>query len=61
MSYCKFQNTLEALRQCESDMKAESREEKIARKKLLELCAELTEEYGENTDREDIDRQEDDE
>ena len=55
MSYCKFQNTLEALRQCRDDMKAESREEKLARKKLLELCAELTEEYEEGGDREHID------
>lgn len=60
MSYCKFRNTLQDLKDCRDDMKAESAEEKKARKQLLELCQELIEEYADGTDWDSIDDQEDD-
>jgi hypothetical protein len=49
MSYCKFENTLDDLRQCwESfdDVKSES--EKKARKLLIKLCKEIAEEYDDD-------------
>jgi hypothetical protein len=45
MSYCRFQNTLEDLYACYSDMEVTSREEFNARKKLVKLCTKLAEEY----------------
>lgn len=56
MSYCRFENTLAALRECRDaldgaglDPFAElSDEEREAAQKLLKLCAELAENYGED-------------
>ena len=40
MSYCRFENTLAAMRECYEEIEAEdlSFEEKQARKKLIALC-----------------------
>lgn len=54
MSYCRFENTLAALRECDEAM-AESMNplddlsdsEKAAAKRLLKLCREMSENYGE--------------
>ncbi len=47
MSYCRFQNTLEDLKDCRQNMdEAMSDEEKRARKRLIALCAEIAELYG---------------
>lgn len=44
MSYCRFRNTLEDLRDCHAHMndKSLSDEEYKARKQLIELCEEIT-------------------
>ena len=57
MSYCRFQNTLEALREC-SDALAESDasdptqelsdEERKAARRLFKLCGELAADFGED-------------
>ena len=47
MSYCRFRNTLEDLKDCYyniEDVEDMSYEEKIARKQLIKLCAEIAEE-----------------
>ena len=49
MSYCRFQNTLTDLRDCYDHMDNEddlSPEEQKARNDILELAAELIEDYG---------------
>ena len=44
MSYCKFQNTLQALRDCSYSMDEElSEEEAMAKKQLIKLCQEIIE------------------
>lgn len=48
MSYCRFENTLAALRDCYDSMDEDvSESEATARQKLIELCAEIAAEYGE--------------
>ena len=49
MSYCKFENTLNDLRQCEEEIgdEAECREEEAARKKLIALCKRIADQYAE--------------
>lgn len=47
MSYCRFENTLQDLRDCYyniTEVEDMSDTEKRARKKLIELCAEIAEE-----------------
>jgi len=58
MSYCKFENTLAALQECEDSIfvKVEtSQREENARRKLLELCHAIAEDDDEDYDDEDID------
>lgn len=50
MSYCRFRNTLQDLRDCESDMSVESKEEHIARKRLVELCQDIADSYADDAD-----------
>lgn len=50
MSYCRFQNTLEALRDCQDHMNPdpdESAEEKRAREKLIQVCKEIADDLAE--------------
>ena len=49
MSYCRFQNTLTDLRDCKDNLFAEdlSVEEVKARERLVAICAEIMEEWGE--------------
>ncbi|KKN06893.1 hypothetical protein LCGC14_1072700 [marine sediment metagenome] len=48
MGYCRFQNTLSDLRDCYDSMDDNdlSEEEAKARKRLVKLCQEITENYG---------------
>ena len=47
MSYCRFRNTLQDLRDCYYNMKDEvSLEEFRSRKQVIELCKDIVEEYG---------------
>ena len=47
MSYCRFQNTLRDLQDCFREMGEEcSENEHAARTKLIALCVEISEEYG---------------
>ena len=53
MSYCRFQNTLRDLRDCEramNDGEADNADldddEKTAKKRLIRLCIEIAKEYG---------------
>jgi hypothetical protein len=53
MSYCRFQNTFQALRDCynalndgQADDKDISEDEKIARDQLISLCADVVQDYG---------------
>lgn len=50
MDYCKFENTLQDLMQCYQDMDNLniSKEELRYRQKLIDLCIEIAECYGEN-------------
>lgn len=56
MSYCRFANTLAALRECSQTLEegapdplaSLSREEAQAARRLFELCAELAQAYGED-------------
>jgi hypothetical protein len=43
MSYCQFQNTLTDLQECAENIQATdlSREEKRARKRLIEVCRDI--------------------
>lgn len=43
MSYCRFQNTLEDLRDCEEHMgdRELSEEEACARKRMIEMCKDI--------------------
>lgn len=49
MSYCRFRNTLSDLKDCLENMDDEylSQEEEKARKRLIKLCAIISENYGE--------------
>lgn len=49
MSYCRFQNTLPDLRDCEEameNMSDMSDEEKRAKKRLINLCIDIAMNYG---------------
>jgi hypothetical protein len=52
MSYCRFQNTLEDLRDCRDHMDDEglSEEEKQARYSLIRMCARIADNYREETE-----------
>lgn len=56
MSYCRFRNTLGDLKDCYEHMDAEeelrSEEETRARKRLIELCCDIFDEYGYEVGRE---------
>lgn len=50
MSYCRFQNTLQDLRDCYEHMDEEeelSKDERQAREWLIELCVDIANEFGE--------------
>jgi hypothetical protein len=50
MSYCRFRNTLEDLRDCWDNLYdiIDSKEEQIARNKLIILCANIASEWSED-------------
>ena len=51
MKYCRFQNTLDDLRDCYDHMHEElSDEEERARKRLIKLCVDIAGDYGEDND-----------
>ena len=57
MSYCRFQNTLNDLMDCYDNWDSEldddrslSNEEVQARKRLLEICEQIVDDYGESQD-----------
>lgn len=48
MSYCRFENTVQALKECYDAMDDElSPDEQKWRKRLVELCAAIADEYSE--------------
>lgn len=57
MSYCKFRNTLSDMYDCLDDMDSELLlpEEARARKRLIELCREIVEQYGQQQEEEEGD------
>jgi len=57
MDYCKFRNTYSDLGFCYDDMNNEelSPEEAQARKRLIELCVAIAEEYGQEVAEEEDD------
>jgi hypothetical protein len=50
MSYCRFENTLPDLKDCQESLgdgeDGLSESEKRARKRLIEVCCQIAEEYG---------------
>jgi len=49
MSYCRFRNTLNDLRDCYYNMEGVSApEEQRARKQLIDLCNDIMNEYGDD-------------
>lgn len=49
MGYCRFRNTLNDLTDCQEhmgDTEEMSTEEKLARKRMIRLCKEIAEDYG---------------
>lgn len=52
MSYCRFQNTLNDLKDCHMNMDDDdlSPEEKTARKQLLQICVEIVTDHGHEID-----------
>ena len=52
MSYCRFRNTLEDLRDCERNMDLDEEradpEEVRARQKLIELCRKIARDYADD-------------
>lgn len=52
MSYCRFRNTLEDLRECYDNMDDHdlSDEERQARERLIKLCAEIVNNYADDAD-----------
>jgi hypothetical protein len=52
MSYCRFRNSLEDLRDCYDNMDDNdmSEEEKQARKRLIQLCREIADNYADLED-----------
>lgn len=64
MSYCRFQNTLQDLRDCEDHLDDRlSEDEAKARKRLIELCHDIADNYDadDNLPVEEDDDEEDDE
>ncbi len=59
MSYCRYRNTLNDLQDCYDSMSYDedgdelSREESNAKEQLLELCAEITDQFNDAYDLED--------
>lgn len=55
MSYCRFQNTLQDLRDCQENMDDSelSPEEKRARKQLIDVCWRIAQDYGDKDDDEE--------
>ncbi len=53
MGYCRFQNTLQDLRDCEEHLSDDlSPEEERARKRLIELCKRIAEYMSDDEDEE---------
>jgi len=54
MSHCRFHNTLEDLRDCYDNLEDDelSEEETKARKRLIEMCQDISEDYGEEESQE---------
>uniref|UniRef100_C5CJL4 Uncharacterized protein n=1 Tax=Variovorax paradoxus (strain S110) TaxID=543728 RepID=C5CJL4_VARPS len=54
MSYCRFRNTLSDLRDCYEnlDEAVSSDEESAARRRLIELCCDIFDEFGHEVGRE---------
>ncbi len=52
MSYCRFQNTLEDLRDCQENLDDRdlSPEEKRARKQLIDICWRIAQDYSNEDD-----------
>lgn len=52
MSYCRFQNTLSDLRECYEAMDEEglSAGEQQAKERLIQVCADIHHDYGEDDD-----------
>lgn len=55
MSYCRFQNTLQDLRDCQQALQMDgmgdlSKEELSAAKSLIGICSGIAEEFGEELD-----------
>jgi len=53
MSYCRFENTLDALRECaealadmDGDLEELRGEERVAATRLIKLCGEIAEDYA---------------
>ena len=47
MSYCRFRNTLEDLRDCADNMdEPDSADEKAARLRLIKICRQIADDYG---------------
>lgn len=61
MSYCRFQNTLQDLKDCNEHLcdRNLSDAEKKARKRLVEICEEIVGGYCESFDEDDDDEEED--
>ena len=52
MSYCRFENTLPDLKDCQESMDEElnSQEEIRARRSLIRVCVSIAEDYGHEVD-----------
>lgn len=47
MSYCRFENTLDDLRDCYDNWEEETNErEERKKKKMMELCRQIVDDYG---------------
>lgn len=58
MSYCRFQNTLSDLEDCYGALTDKlSQEEHNARKRLVALCADIVQAYGEALDNDEVSAQ----
>lgn len=57
MGYCRFQNTLLALQECDDNMFDDelSVEEERARKRLIALCAKIADEAGDSDEDDESD------
>lgn len=51
MSYCRFENTLQDLRDCYENMDEElSESEERSRKRLIKLCTQIANNYGDEAE-----------